>query len=123
VRALLTAIAFLSGFTAVILIGTSPAVAAPLPAVAAPQSAPSQTNENVEGGDPIELGEVDQPVGGIIPQPNSGASPAVAGDRGGPEQWLLLGLILAFFAVATTSVIRTARRTQAARAAMSEPPA
>ncbi len=95
--------------------------AVPAHAAAGPGTAAQSAEDGVDdSGDPVQLGEVDQPVGGIIPRPNSGATPAVSGDRGGAEQWLLLGLIVAFFAVATTSVVRAARKAQAERAALGD---
>lgn len=59
----------------------------------------------------------DDPAGEIIPKPNSGVAPETAADRGGALQWLLLGLIVGFFALGGFSIARQSRRAQAARAA------
>lgn len=53
----------------------------------------------------------DSPVGEIIPEPNSGAEPEEAGDRGGALQLGLLGLI----AVAVTGMaVHVSRRAKVA---------
>ncbi|MGI9624378.1 MAG: hypothetical protein ACR2PK_16210 [Acidimicrobiales bacterium] len=73
----------------------------------------AQTEES-PGGPQIE--DVDQPVGGIIPLPNSGAEPADPGDRGGALQLALLGLLVAFAVIAVWSIRRSSRKALKKRA-------
>ena len=80
------------------------------PSAHAAPAASAATVAQADNEPSVDLGEVDQPVGGIIPQPNSGAAPRDAGDRGGPQQWFLLGTIALFFVVALTSIYRTSKR-------------
>ena len=56
---------------------------------------------------PVQIEDVDSPLGDIIPKPNSGVAPADGGDRGGSLQLTLLALIGAFFAIAIFSVRRS----------------
>jgi uncharacterized protein HemX len=60
---------------------------------------------------------VELPPADIIPQPNSGAAPEEAGDRGGALQLALLGIIVLAVAAGVAHVVRQARRTQAEREA------
>lgn len=62
----------------------------------------------------VEITEpgADQPAGGIIVRPNSGTAPDDPGDRGGAWQLLLLGLIVAFFAIAILSIRRQMLRSR-----------
>ncbi len=62
---------------------------------------------------PVTIEEVqdpDSPLGQIIPKPNSGTAPEDPGDRGGALQLTVLGLIVAFFAIAVLAVRRASRR-------------
>lgn len=93
------------------------AAASPAAAIAANPSVPMVGAQDADDG-PVQITDPDQqPQGGIIPRPNSGSAPDDPGDRGGAYQWILFGLIIVFIAVAFTSIRRTAKRTQAARAA------
>ena len=86
---------------------------------AVPQTpgASTTTSAQADTEPPVGVAEVDQPVGGIIPRPNSGATPEDAGERGGPQQWFLLATIVLFFLVASVSIYRTSKRVQQTRAA------
>jgi hypothetical protein len=75
--------------------------------VAALQGGPTPT--------PADLSEFDSPVGGIIPDPNSGSAPTDPGDRGGVLQLTLLALIVGFGAVAVFSVRRAGRAGRATK--------
>jgi uncharacterized protein HemX len=50
------------------------------------------------------------PTNDIVPQPNSGAPPEEAGDRGGALQLGLLGLVVAVIAGAVLLLVRQSRR-------------
>lgn len=91
-------------------------VALSMPAAVVGSAGPAGAQD--EDPPPVEISDdVDQPVGGIIPKPNSGVAPDDAGDRGGALQLALLGLIVTFAAVAFFSVRRTSRKALAKRAA------
>jgi hypothetical protein len=96
---------------ALVLVGPS-AHAAPVVSAAS-----AVTVAQADSEPSVDVGEVDQPVGGIIPRPNSGAAPRDAGDRGGPQQWFLLGTIALFFVVASASIYRTSKRAKDSNAA------
>ena len=70
--------------------------------------APAAAQDDTEN--PVTISEADQPVGGIIVKPNSGAPPQDAGDRGGALQVTLFALIVAFAGVAFFSIRRSSRR-------------
>ncbi len=63
---------------------------------------------------PVEIRDADSPVGEIIPRPNSGVAPQNPGDRGGALQFLILGLMLGFMAIAFFSVRRAMKKARAA---------
>ena len=52
------------------------------------------------------------PAPNIVPEPNSGAEPTEAGDRGGPLQLLILGLVVLAVAGAVTHLVRQSRRSR-----------
>ena len=60
---------------------------------------------------PVEITSCtdDDPVGDIIPKPNSGQAPETPADRGGALQLTLLALIVGFFGLAVFSVRRQMR--------------
>jgi hypothetical protein len=71
------------------------------------------------GLEPVEDGATPttQPglVGGdVIPRPDSGREPAHPGDRGGWQQTLLFGLIVAAIAIGVLLVVRESRRKSSA---------
>lgn len=51
--------------------------------------------------------------GNIIPEPNSGIAPEDPGDRGGWQQWVVLGVIVAGVGVIVGLVVRESRRKRA----------
>lgn len=53
------------------------------------------------------------PTQNIVPEPNSGAAPSEAGDRGGALQLLLPALIVLALAGGGTHVVRQSRRARA----------
>ena len=85
---------------AVALMVLTVGVFSPLSARAQDEPVPTPTSSLViteSDADPaIEPGS---PVGEIIPQPNSGARPVNAGDRGGWQQLTLFVMLLVFLAV------------------------
>ncbi len=85
--------------------------AVPSPALA--DFAPTARQESAPT--PIDLAEFDGPLGGIIPEPNSGRAPTNPGDLGGSLQLTLLGLIVAFGALAVFSVRRASKKALGAR--------
>lgn len=58
---------------------------------------------------PVQIEEVDNPLGKIIPQPNSGLAPTDPGHRGGSLQLTLLALIITFFTIAIFLIRRNIR--------------
>ena len=52
------------------------------------------------------------PAPNIVPQPDSGAEPTEAGDRGGALQLLILGLVVLAVAAAVTHLVRQSRRSR-----------
>ena len=55
------------------------------------------------------------PAPDIVPEPNSGAEPTEAGDRGGALQLLVLGLVVVAVAGAVTHLVRQSRASRTPR--------
>jgi hypothetical protein len=72
--------------------------------------APAPAASGQEGGDGTTTSTVPVPVDEIIPQPNSGAEPTEAGDRGGALQLAVLVAIVVGVGVIVALVVRESRR-------------
>ena len=79
--------------------------------------APAPAARGQEGGDDTttSTSTVPLPEDGIIPQPNSGAEPTEAGDRGGALQVAVLVAILVGVGVIVALVVRESRRARRTR--------
>jgi len=78
--------------------------------------APAPAARGQEGGDDTtSTSVVPLPEDGIIPQPNSGAEPSEAGDRGGALQVAVLVAIVVGVGVIVVLVVRESRRARRTR--------
>jgi uncharacterized protein HemX len=89
------------GLGLVVVLASAMALAVPAPAQEPTSTSPSPSTT------------VGLPTQDIVPQPNSGAAPQEAGDRGGALQLGVLALVVVAISGATFALVRQSRRARA----------